>query len=160
VGTNFCGIAPVPCPATIAECSILENRKQLATGSCTSWEPSSQYSLSAGCYGCMSCKNHHDRCDLTRSEIVLVQPEMEERRSPLVSITLFQAGIFKAWGLTLLPMVRRPIPRPHPSCQMDLQRKRCFRRHSKQRKSPGSGSPNSRFLPACCPVASMRRRIE
>src|ERR1700730_13734190 len=44
--------APARGPATIAACSILGNRKQRATGSFTSREPSSRYSLSGGCFGC------------------------------------------------------------------------------------------------------------
>jgi hypothetical protein len=43
-------------PATIAACSILGNRKQPPTGSFTSREPSSRYSLSGGCFGCTYCK--------------------------------------------------------------------------------------------------------
>jgi len=37
----------------------------------------------------------------TVSGLVLAQPEMEKRRSPLVSIPPFRAGIFKAWGLSI-----------------------------------------------------------
>jgi hypothetical protein len=33
-----------------------------------------------------------------QTEGVLVQPEMEKRRSPLVSDSALRAGIFKAWG--------------------------------------------------------------
>jgi hypothetical protein len=33
--------------------------------------------------------------------VVLVQPELERRRSPLVSIPPFRAGIFKALGLSI-----------------------------------------------------------
>ena len=47
--------------ATIAACSILGHRKQLATGSCTSREPSSRYSLSGGCFGCTYCERNQDR---------------------------------------------------------------------------------------------------
>ena len=44
--------APARGPATIGACSILGNRKQRATGSFTSRERSSRYSLSGGCFGC------------------------------------------------------------------------------------------------------------
>ena len=40
-------------------CSILGSRKQLATGSFTSREPSSRYSLSGGCFACTSCECTH-----------------------------------------------------------------------------------------------------
>src|ERR1700722_6185228 len=42
--------------ATLVTCSILENRKQLATGSFTSRGPSSRYSWSGGCFGCTYCE--------------------------------------------------------------------------------------------------------
>jgi hypothetical protein len=35
-------------------------------------------------------------CRLDDTDTVLVQPKMEKRRSPLVSIPPFRAGIFKA----------------------------------------------------------------
>lgn len=44
-------VACYDCP-----CSILANRKQLATGSFTSRGPSSRYSLSGGCFACTSCE--------------------------------------------------------------------------------------------------------
>jgi len=49
-------IATCAGPATIAACSILADRKQLATGSFTSRGPSSRYSFCGGCCGCTYCE--------------------------------------------------------------------------------------------------------
>jgi len=45
-------LIPAAGPATMAACSISENRRQLATGSFTSQGRSLRYSSSGGCCGC------------------------------------------------------------------------------------------------------------
>ena len=52
------------------------------------------------------------------SQVSLIQPEMEKRRSPLVSIPPFGRGFFKAWGLSIrwrLGGARTGRSRPRPS---------------------------------------------
>ena len=52
----FAHLIPAAGSATIAACSISENRKQLATGSFTSQGGSLRYSSSGGCCGCTYCE--------------------------------------------------------------------------------------------------------